>query len=74
MDVDGEQLYEVEEIVDHRTSGNSKEYRIRWKGYGREEDVWQKAQDVLAFAEDAVNAYELKLKRPPKRRRRARRT
>lgn len=38
-----EKLYEVEKILDHRTTQS---YLIRWKNYGPEEDSWVSAENM----------------------------
>ena len=43
----GEDVYEVETLIDVRQSGARKEYRVRWRGYGTEHDTWEKAGDIL---------------------------
>lgn len=37
---DGETLYEVESIREHRLCGDRVDFRIRWKGYSNEHDEW----------------------------------
>ncbi|MFD1086389.1 chromo domain-containing protein, partial [Micromonospora andamanensis] len=37
---DSEEVYEIEAIVDHRGNGNKREYRVRWKGYSKDDDSW----------------------------------
>jgi hypothetical protein len=39
---DGEELWEVEEIVGERTNKGEREYRIRWKGYDEDWDTWER--------------------------------
>lgn len=34
-------VYEVEAIVDHKRKNGRTYYKIRWKGYGKEDDTWQ---------------------------------
>ena len=55
--IDGEEEYEIDRIVQERVSGRGRsrrrEFLVRWKGYGPEEDTWlaetdfANAQDVL---------------------------
>lgn len=37
---------QVERIVDHRVKGKYTEYKIRWKGFGPQEDVWLDEGDL----------------------------
>jgi transposase InsO family protein len=52
--VDGEIEYEVERVVDSRVYRRRLEYRVRWTGYGEEEDTWEPASelDMPAALED----------------------
>ena len=54
---DGEPEYEVDKIVRERGSGRRKEYRVRWKGYGPEEDHWLRAHE-LENAPDVLREWE----------------
>jgi hypothetical protein len=42
---EGEEEYEVEKILDWKETKDGLFYRVRWKGYGDEEDTEQKAED-----------------------------
>ena len=46
--IDGEEEYEVNEIIRHRTKGQSKEkeYFVSWIGYPASENSWVKAKDL----------------------------
>ena len=35
-----DELYEVQAIINHRGQPNKREYLVRWKGYGPEDDSW----------------------------------
>jgi hypothetical protein len=46
--IDGEEHYEVEEILDSRLFWNKLQYLVAWKGYGYEQNTWANAEDVNA--------------------------
>lgn len=61
VEVDGEQEWEIERLLDKRTIqrgyGFSTQYLIRWLGYGPEHDQWYSMKD-LVNATDLINDYE----------------
>ena len=59
---DGEEAYEVEEIMGRRGSGTRREYLVKWRGYPQWEWTWE-PQRNLQNAADAVAAFEAKLRR-----------
>lgn len=66
---DGSVEYEVEKIVDRRKRHNRWEYRVRWKGYGPEDDTYQTAKDlhrarhILKKYEDSLDSVQEKRSR-----------
>ena len=46
--VDGEEHYEVQEILDSRFFRNKLQYLVAWKGYNYQENSWANADDVHA--------------------------
>ncbi|KAI5693171.1 hypothetical protein M8J75_010166 [Diaphorina citri] len=47
-----EEEYEVEKIIHHRKFSNgSVEYLIRWKGYGADDDTWEKEANLASSAQ-----------------------
>ncbi len=64
LDRDGELVWAVERLVDHRdvpVSGRSRrtrrEYLVRWAGFAACEDTWEPASNLLEGAADMVAAY-----------------
>ena len=49
--IDGEEEYEVQEIITDRIRGHknkTKQYLVRWKGYSAADDTWVNAKDLHA--------------------------
>uniref|UniRef100_UPI004072FD1B M-phase phosphoprotein 8 n=1 Tax=Homo sapiens TaxID=9606 RepID=UPI004072FD1B len=38
---DGEDVFEVEKILDMKTEGGKVLYKVRWKGYTSDDDTWE---------------------------------
>merc|ERR1711890_113210 len=43
-----EEIYDIEEIVESRFKAGKKEYLIKWKGYGPEENTWEVEENILS--------------------------
>jgi hypothetical protein len=55
--IDGEEEYEVEDIIDHRDRRGCKtEYLVRWVGYGPGHDSWEPV-DHLVHAQEKLQNY-----------------
>ena len=57
IQVGGEEHFEVEALLQHRTRGNSYEYLVRWFGYGPEYDEWVHEQELADAAEELLKQY-----------------
>jgi hypothetical protein len=53
---DGKEEYEVHEILDHQVKNRGKEYLVRWKDYGLEDDTWE-PEDNLGNAKEALKDF-----------------
>ncbi|XP_046820030.1 chromo domain-containing protein cec-4-like [Vespa crabro] len=42
----GEEEYEVDKIVGHRTIKGRRQFLVRWKGYGEDSDTWEQEKDL----------------------------
>eukprot|EP00961_Rhodomonas_salina_P196756 2655682-Rhodomonas_salina.1 len=54
--IDGEEEYEVEEILAHLGSGSRTQYLVRWASCGPEDDEWLPKRN-LANAQEILDAY-----------------
>jgi hypothetical protein len=62
LEQDGEDAYEVEEVMGRRGSGTRREYLVKWRGYPQWEWTWEPLRN-LRNAPDAVADFEAKLRR-----------
>ncbi|KAJ7803110.1 hypothetical protein B0H14DRAFT_3487751 [Mycena olivaceomarginata] len=62
---DGDERWEVDEILKARVRYGSLWYMVRWKGYGPEHNKWVKHSDV--FAKDAIDTYYRHYPNAPRR-------
>ncbi len=46
--IDGEEEFEVEEIINDRTFRQKKQYLVKWQGYPMSNNTWVDAQDLNA--------------------------
>ena len=58
--VDGEDdHYEIEHIRNHRRSGRSYQYLVKWLGYGEHENSWLARNKLVDSAAELLKEYEL---------------
>ena len=59
--IEGEHEYEVDRIPDHkdkyaRSKGTTREYLLKWVGYGPEHDTWEPEVNLL-YCQDLLKKY-----------------
>lgn len=55
--IDGEEEWEVEDILQHCVRGKTTQYLVRWKGFGREHDMWEPEKNLI-HAKSKLQAYK----------------
>ena len=55
--VEGEEVYEVENILKHRRRGKGYQYYVKWKGYPIEEASWE-PEEVFSNDGDLLSLYK----------------
>jgi hypothetical protein len=55
--IEGEEEYQVEEIIDERIFRRKKQYLIKWLGYPVSENSWIDARDL--HADELLEEYRL---------------
>ena len=56
IEIEGEEEYEVEEILDARTTRNQKQYLVKWKGYSTADNTWEPFKN-LTHADEAIKTF-----------------
>ena len=51
------QLFEVDEILDHKINDFQIQMLVKWKGSGEDENSWEPHQGLKKTAPDLVRAY-----------------
>ena len=50
-------VYEVDKVVGRRQGRAGVEYKVRWVGYGHDQDTWEPADNLSGSASDRVTAW-----------------
>lgn len=58
IEIEGEEEYEVDRILDSRCYRNQLQYLVRWKGYGEGEDSWEPASNLTNAPEKVAEFHE----------------
>lgn len=66
VEIDGEQEYEVEKILDSRLYRGKLEYLVKWEGYTDEWNNWNKPED-MQHAQEAIDEFHQKYPSAPRR-------
>jgi hypothetical protein len=72
IEIDGEDEYEVEHILDARYFGNSLKFLVKWKGYANHDNTWEPESNLTNCLDKLLyfkKCYPNKLKKEAKRRR-----
>ena len=56
--VGGEDYFEVEALLKYRSRGTSRQYLVRWLGYGPEHDEWIYEEELADGAEAILKQYK----------------
>jgi hypothetical protein len=59
IEIEGEEEYEVEKILDGRMAGKKKTYYVKWKGWEEVHNTWEPI-DNLGNAQEAINHFHNK--------------
>ena len=43
----GESVHEVERLINHRGKPGARQYKVRWAGYGPDDDTWEDASHIM---------------------------
>jgi hypothetical protein len=56
--IDGEEEYEVEGILNHRSRNGKTQYYVKWKGYDHEENSWETEAQLAPHAQEILEEYQ----------------
>ena len=64
VEIDNENEYEVEEILDARMNRRKLQYLVRWKGYSQQYDSWE-PEENLDNAQELVRQFHKRFPTKP---------
>lgn len=59
VDIEGDEEWEVEQVMDARTKAGEQHFLVRWKGFSEAEDTWEPREN-LAHASEKLREFEEK--------------
>ena len=67
INLDGEEEYEVKEILDSKRVRGQLQYLVAWEGYGPKGNTWQPAKELREDIPSLVKAFEERPRKLQKR-------
>ena len=58
IEIEGDEVYEVNEIIDSKLFGRTLKFLVNWKGYGPEDNTWEPLSNLDGSAQ-AIKDYQL---------------
>jgi hypothetical protein len=52
-------LFVVDKVIAHRKIGEVRELKVKWRGYGSDENSWEPEADIKLQAAESVQEYWL---------------
>ena len=65
--IDGEEYYEIEQIIDSRVRWGKLRFLVRWAGYDESHDTWERADEIEERAGEAVEDFYQRHPNAPKK-------
>jgi len=52
IEIDGEEEWEIEQILDHKDTAQGTQYLVKWKGFSTAENTWEPVEHLLNASEE----------------------